>query len=41
MAGPLAEPLAAGEARCTEVTFRNSAAEGVLRVGAGMVLTPG
>jgi 2-dehydro-3-deoxyphosphogluconate aldolase / (4S)-4-hydroxy-2-oxoglutarate aldolase len=49
MAGPLAEALAAGGARCVEVTFRNPAAEDVLRtmaahgglsVGAGTVLTP-
>lgn len=49
MAGPLAEALAAGGARSAEVTFRNPAAEDVLRtmaahgglsVGAGTVLTP-
>jgi 2-dehydro-3-deoxyphosphogluconate aldolase / (4S)-4-hydroxy-2-oxoglutarate aldolase len=49
MAGPLAEALAAGGARCAEVTFRTPAAEEVLRrmaahgglsVGAGTVLTP-
>ena len=49
MARPLAEALAAGGARCAEVTFRNPAAEDVLRamaahgglaVGAGTVITP-
>lgn len=49
MAGPLAEALAAGGARCAEVTFRTPdaeqvvkamAAHGGLTVGAGTVLTP-
>ncbi|MGW2573094.1 bifunctional 4-hydroxy-2-oxoglutarate aldolase/2-dehydro-3-deoxy-phosphogluconate aldolase [Streptomyces sp. NPDC001537] len=48
-AGPLAEALAAGGARCAEVTFRTPDAEQVLKamaahgglvVGAGTVLTP-
>ncbi|MET7456005.1 bifunctional 4-hydroxy-2-oxoglutarate aldolase/2-dehydro-3-deoxy-phosphogluconate aldolase [Streptomyces sp. NPDC005574] len=48
-AGPLAEALAAGGARCAEVTFRTTEAEQVLRamaahgglnVGAGTVVTP-
>ncbi|MFF5013180.1 bifunctional 4-hydroxy-2-oxoglutarate aldolase/2-dehydro-3-deoxy-phosphogluconate aldolase [Streptomyces sp. NPDC001165] len=48
-AGPLADALAAGGARCAEVTFRTSGAEQVLKtmaahggltVGAGTVLTP-
>ncbi|MGW1751738.1 bifunctional 4-hydroxy-2-oxoglutarate aldolase/2-dehydro-3-deoxy-phosphogluconate aldolase [Streptomyces sp. NPDC002092] len=48
-AGPLAEALAAGGARCAEVTFRTPdaeqvvkamAAHGGLTVGAGTVLTP-
>jgi 2-dehydro-3-deoxyphosphogluconate aldolase/(4S)-4-hydroxy-2-oxoglutarate aldolase len=48
-AGPLADALAAGGARCAEVTFRTPDAERVLRtmaahggltVGAGTVLTP-
>ncbi|MFE0723373.1 bifunctional 4-hydroxy-2-oxoglutarate aldolase/2-dehydro-3-deoxy-phosphogluconate aldolase [Streptomyces rochei] len=48
-AGPLAEALAAGGARCAEVTFRTPdaeralgtmAAHGGLAVGAGTVLTP-
>ncbi|MFF7889757.1 bifunctional 4-hydroxy-2-oxoglutarate aldolase/2-dehydro-3-deoxy-phosphogluconate aldolase [Streptomyces sp. NPDC020794] len=48
-AGPLADALAAGGARCAEVTFRTPDAEQVLRtmashgglaVGAGTVLTP-
>ncbi|KUO15151.1 bifunctional 4-hydroxy-2-oxoglutarate aldolase/2-dehydro-3-deoxy-phosphogluconate aldolase [Streptomyces dysideae] len=48
-AGPLADALAAGGARCAEVTFRTSDAEQVLKemaahgglaVGAGTVLTP-
>ncbi|WP_405744588.1 bifunctional 4-hydroxy-2-oxoglutarate aldolase/2-dehydro-3-deoxy-phosphogluconate aldolase [Streptomyces canus] len=50
MAGPLAEALAVGGARCAEVTFRTPGAERVLKemaahgglaVGAGTVLTPG
>ncbi|WP_369167407.1 bifunctional 4-hydroxy-2-oxoglutarate aldolase/2-dehydro-3-deoxy-phosphogluconate aldolase [Streptomyces sp. R28] len=49
MAGPLADALAAGGARCVEVTFRTPDAEQVLKtmaahgglaVGAGTVLTP-
>ncbi|MFD7487145.1 bifunctional 4-hydroxy-2-oxoglutarate aldolase/2-dehydro-3-deoxy-phosphogluconate aldolase [Streptomyces mirabilis] len=49
MAGPLADALAAGGARCAEVTFRTPDAEQVLKamaahgglaVGAGTVLTP-
>lgn len=49
MAGPLADALAAGGARCAEVTFRTPGAERVLKamaahgglvVGAGTVLTP-
>ncbi|MFI1510661.1 bifunctional 4-hydroxy-2-oxoglutarate aldolase/2-dehydro-3-deoxy-phosphogluconate aldolase [Streptomyces sp. NPDC020597] len=49
MAGPLAEALVAGGARCAEVTFRTPdaeqslramAAHGGLTVGAGTVLTP-
>ncbi|GEC06086.1 hypothetical protein SSP24_37410 [Streptomyces spinoverrucosus] len=49
-AGPLAEALAAGGARCAEVTFRTPGAEQVLKtmaahggltVGAGTVLTAG
>ncbi|MFE1313139.1 bifunctional 4-hydroxy-2-oxoglutarate aldolase/2-dehydro-3-deoxy-phosphogluconate aldolase [Streptomyces sp. NPDC058755] len=48
-AGPLADALAAGGARCAEVTFRTPGAEQVLKtmaahgrltVGAGTVLTP-
>ncbi|MYS88672.1 MULTISPECIES: bifunctional 4-hydroxy-2-oxoglutarate aldolase/2-dehydro-3-deoxy-phosphogluconate aldolase [Streptomyces] len=48
-AGPLADALAAGGARCAEVTFRTPGAERVLKemaahggltVGAGTVLTP-
>ncbi|MEW2395424.1 bifunctional 4-hydroxy-2-oxoglutarate aldolase/2-dehydro-3-deoxy-phosphogluconate aldolase [Streptomyces sp. NPDC046862] len=48
-AGPLADALAAGGARCAEVTFRTRGAERVLKemaahgglaVGAGTVLTP-
>ncbi|NUS59178.1 MAG: bifunctional 4-hydroxy-2-oxoglutarate aldolase/2-dehydro-3-deoxy-phosphogluconate aldolase [Streptomycetaceae bacterium] len=48
-AGPLADALAAGGARCAEVTFRTAGAEQVLKtmathgglvVGAGTVLTP-
>ncbi|MEU1853161.1 bifunctional 4-hydroxy-2-oxoglutarate aldolase/2-dehydro-3-deoxy-phosphogluconate aldolase [Streptomyces sp. NPDC019990] len=48
-AGPLADALATGGARCAEVTFRTSDAEQVLKtmaahggltVGAGTVLTP-
>ena len=48
-AGPLADALAAGGARCAEVTFRTPSAEQVLKamaahggltVGAGTVLTP-
>ncbi|MGW3124701.1 keto-deoxy-phosphogluconate aldolase, partial [Streptomyces sp. NPDC001107] len=48
-AAPLAEALAAGGARCAEVTFRTPDAEQVLKtmaahgglaVGAGTVLTP-
>ena len=48
-AGPLADALAAGGARCAEVTFRTPSAERVLKemashggltVGAGTVLTP-
>ncbi|POX45848.1 bifunctional 4-hydroxy-2-oxoglutarate aldolase/2-dehydro-3-deoxy-phosphogluconate aldolase [Streptomyces sp. Ru72] len=48
-AGPLADALAAGGARCAEVTFRTAdaeqvvkamAAHGGLAVGAGTVLTP-
>ncbi|MFD8705982.1 bifunctional 4-hydroxy-2-oxoglutarate aldolase/2-dehydro-3-deoxy-phosphogluconate aldolase [Kitasatospora sp. NPDC059648] len=48
-AGPLADALAAGGARCAEITFRTPDAEQVLRamaahggltVGAGTVLTP-
>jgi 2-dehydro-3-deoxyphosphogluconate aldolase/(4S)-4-hydroxy-2-oxoglutarate aldolase len=48
-AGPLADALAAGGARCAEVTFRTTGAERVLKemaahgglaVGAGTVLTP-
>ncbi|WP_406480438.1 bifunctional 4-hydroxy-2-oxoglutarate aldolase/2-dehydro-3-deoxy-phosphogluconate aldolase [Streptomyces sp. NBC_01615] len=49
MAGPLADALTAGGARCAEVTFRTPGAERVLKamaahgglaVGAGTVLTP-
>jgi 2-dehydro-3-deoxyphosphogluconate aldolase/(4S)-4-hydroxy-2-oxoglutarate aldolase len=49
MAGPLADALAAGGARCAEVTFRTPDAEQVLKtmaahggltVGAGTILTP-
>ncbi|WP_369264141.1 bifunctional 4-hydroxy-2-oxoglutarate aldolase/2-dehydro-3-deoxy-phosphogluconate aldolase [Streptomyces sp. R35] len=49
MAGPLADALTAGGARCAEVTFRTPSAERVLKemathggltVGAGTVLTP-
>ncbi|MFD8221530.1 bifunctional 4-hydroxy-2-oxoglutarate aldolase/2-dehydro-3-deoxy-phosphogluconate aldolase [Streptomyces sp. NPDC059697] len=49
MAGPLADALAVGGARCAEVTFRTPGAERVLKemaahgglaVGAGTVLTP-
>lgn len=49
-AGPLADALTAGGARCAEVTFRTPDAERVLKtmaahgglaVGAGTVLTPG
>ncbi|MFI1445045.1 hypothetical protein [Streptomyces fructofermentans] len=47
--GPLADALAAGGARCAEVTFRTPGAEQVLKtmaahggliVGAGTILTP-
>jgi 2-dehydro-3-deoxyphosphogluconate aldolase/(4S)-4-hydroxy-2-oxoglutarate aldolase len=49
MAGPLADALTAGGARCAEVTFRTPEAEQVLKtmaghggltVGAGTILTP-